>query len=137
MIVGFPGETEEMFQDTLELLKRVQYDMAYTFIYSPRTGTPAATMPDQIPQDEKSHRLQRLMEVQNVYSLAKNQAMENHTYDVIVEGPTKNNKDHWFGRTTGNKMIIWENDGTVQIGDTVPVVMDKGQTWVLKGHLVH
>lgn len=137
IIVGFPGETEEMFQDTLKLLQQVRYDMAYTFIYSPRTGTPAASMTDQIPQEEKSSRLQRLMEVQNVYSLAKNQAMEHKTYDVIVEGPTKNDKDHWFGRTTGNKMIIWENDGTVQIGDTVPVAVDKGQTWVLKGHIVH
>ncbi|MCI7543960.1 MAG: TRAM domain-containing protein, partial [Megasphaera elsdenii] len=113
------------------------YDMAYTFIYSPRTGTPAAKMEDQIPQEEKSRRLQRLMEVQNVYSLAKNKEMEDHVYDVIVEGPTKNDANHWFGRTTGNKMIIWENDGSVAIGDTVPVQVDKGQTWVLKGHLVH
>ena len=137
IIVGFPGETEAMFEDTLNLLKRVQYDMAYTFIYSPRTGTPAAKMEDQIPQEEKSRRLQRLMEVQNVYSLAKNKEMEDHVYDVIVEGPTKNDANHWFGRTTGNKMIIWENDGSVAIGDTVPVQVDKGQTWVLKGHLVH
>ena len=105
IIVGFPGETEAMFQDTLNLLKRVQYDMAYTFIYSPRTGTPAATMDGQIPQEEKSRRLQRLMDVQNVYSLQKNKEMENQVYDVIVEGPTKNDAHHWFGRTTGNKMI--------------------------------
>ena len=132
IIVGFPGETEAMFEDTLNLLKRVQYDMAYTFIYSPRTGTPAAKMEDQIPQEEKSRRLQRLMEVQNVYSLAKNKEMEDHVYDVIVEGPTKNDANHWFGRTTGNKMIIWENDGSVAIGDTVPVQVDKGQTWSSK-----
>lgn len=137
LIVGFPGETEEMFQETLDLLRRVQYDMAYTFIYSPRTGTPAAKMEDQIPQEEKSRRLQRLMDVQNVYSLQWNQAMEHKTYEVIVEGPTKNDENHWFGRTRGNKMIIWENDGSVAIGDTVSVVVDKGQTWVLKGHLVH
>lgn len=137
IIVGFPGETEDMFCQTLDLLKRVQYDMAYTFIYSPRTGTPAAAMEDQIPQDEKSRRLQRLMDVQNVYSLQLNQAMENQVYDVIVEGPTKNDESHWFGRTTGNKMIIWEHDGSVSIGDTVKVAVDKGQTWVLKGHLIH
>lgn len=137
LIVGFPGETEEMFQETLDVLRRVQYDMAYTFIYSPRTGTPAAAMEDQIPQDEKSRRLQRLMDVQNVYSLQRNQAMEHHTYEVIVEGPTKNDENHWFGRTRGNKMIIWENDGSVAIGDTISVAVDKGQTWVLKGHVVH
>lgn len=137
IIVGFPGETEDMFCQTLDLLKRVQYDMAYTFIYSPRTGTPAAAMEDQIPQDEKSRRLQRLMDVQNVYSLQLNQAMEHKVYDVIVEGPTKNDERHWFGRTAGNKMIIWEHDGSVAIGDTVKVAVDKGQTWVLKGHLIH
>ncbi len=135
IIVGFPGETEEMFQETLDLLRRVQYDMAYTFIYSPRRGTPAASMDGQIAQEEKSRRLQRLMEVQNEFSLKRNQAMEDHVYEVIVEGPTKNDENHWFGRTTGNKMIIWEHDGSVAIGDTVKVAVDKGQTWVLKGHL--
>ena len=135
IIVGFPGETEGMYLDTLEFLKRCQYDMAYTFMFSPRTGTPAARMDGQIDQAEKSRRLQGLMDVQNVYSLEKNKAMENKVYDVIVEGPTKNDAHNWFGRTTGNKMIIWENDGTTAIGDTVPVVVDKGQTWVLKGHL--
>ena len=137
IIVGFPGETEEMFCQTLDLLKRVQYDMAYTFIYSPRTGTPAAKMDHQIPQEEKSRRLQRLMDVQNVYSLQLNQTMEHKEYEVIVEGPTKNDENHWFGRTTGNKMIIWEHDGSAAVGDTVKVAVDKGQTWVLKGHLIH
>lgn len=137
IIVGFPGETEEMFCQTLDLLKRVQYDTAYTFIYSPRTGTPAAKMEHQIPQEEKSRRLQRLMDVQNVYSLQLNQAMEHKEYEVIVEGPTKNDENHWFGRTTGNKMIIWEHDGSAAVGDTVKVAVDKGQTWVLKGHLIH
>ena len=134
LIVGFPGETEDMFQDTLKLLKKVRYDMAYTFIYSPRTGTPAATMGNQVPQEVKSDRLRRLMAVQNEISLACNKEMEGRDYEVIVEGPTKNDENHWFGRTSGNKMIIWENDGTLAVGDTVPVHVDKGQTWVLKGH---
>ncbi len=134
LIVGFPGETEGMFQDTLKLLKKVRYDMAYTFIYSPRTGTPAATMGNQVPQEVKSDRLRRLMAVQNEISLACNKEMEGRDYEVIVEGPTKNDENHWFGRTSGNKMIIWENDGALAVGDTVPVHVDKGQTWVLKGH---
>lgn len=136
IIVGFPGETEEMFLDTLSLLREVRFDMAYTFIYSRRTGTPAASMPNQISKEEKSRRLRRLMDVQNEISLALNRAMERKNYDVIVEGPTKNDAAHWFGRTTGNKMIIWEDDGSTAIGDTVRVVVDKGQTWVLKGHIV-
>ena len=134
LIVGFPGETEGMFQDTLKLLKKVRYDMAYTFIYSPRTGTPAATMGNQVPQEVKSDRLRRLMAMQNEISLACNKEMEGRDYEVIVEGPTKNDENHWFGRTSGNKMIIWENDGALAVGDTVPVHVDKGQTWVLKGH---
>ncbi len=134
LIVGCPGETEGMFQDTLELLKTVRYDMAYTFIYSPRTGTPAATMGNQVPQEVKSDRLRRLMAMQNEISLACNKEMEGRDYEVIVEGPTKNDENHWFGRTSGNKMIIWENDGALAVGDTVPVHVDKGQTWVLKGH---
>ena len=132
----FPGETEAMFQETLDLLRRVRYDMAYTFIYSPRTGTPAATMDNQIPQDEKSRRLKRLADVQNEISLAYNVKMEGKDYEVIVEGPTKNDENHWFGRTRGNKMIIWENDGTSVVGDTIRVHVDKGQTWVLKGHVL-
>ncbi|WP_101912013.1 tRNA (N6-isopentenyl adenosine(37)-C2)-methylthiotransferase MiaB [Megasphaera vaginalis (ex Bordigoni et al. 2020)] len=136
LIVGFPGETEAMFSETLDLLKQIRYDMAYTFIYSPRTGTPAAKMGGQISQEEKNRRLQRLMDVQNVFSLEYNRAMETRIYDVIVEGPTKNDAKHWFGRTSSNKMVIWEEDGSVAVGDTVPVCIDKGQTWVLKGHLV-
>lgn len=76
------------------------------------------------------------MDIQNEFSLALNKKMEQCVYSVIVEGPTKNDERHWFGRTGGNKMIIWENDGSVSIGDTVSVAVDKGQTWVLKGHIV-
>lgn len=137
LIVGFPGETEAMFQETLQLIRQVGYDMAYTFIYSPRTGTPAATWPDQVAAAEKSRRLQCLMDIQNETSLALNREMEGRSYEVIVEGPTKNDARHWFGRTRGNKMIIWEEDGSVQIGDTADVMVDKGQTWVLKGHVIH
>ena len=135
IIVGFPGETEGMFRDTLELIKRARFDMAYTFIYSPRSGTPAAKMSNQIAQEEKSRRLRRLMDVQNEISLARNKAMEGHSYEVIVEGPTKNDASHWFGRTRGNKMIIWPHDGSEAVGDTVWASVEKGQTWVLKGHL--
>ena len=118
IIVGFPGETEAMFQETLDLLRRVRYDMAYTFIYSPRTGTPAATMDNQIPQEEKSHRLKRLADVQNEISLAYNVEMEGRDFEVIVEGPTKNDENHWFGRTRGNKMIIGKT--TVRPPSVIP-----------------
>ncbi len=135
IIVGFPGETEAMFKDTVSLLKEARFDMAYTFIYSPRSGTPAAKMANQVSKEEKSRRLRLLMDTQNGISLAYNKAIENKCYDVIVEGPTRNDPQHWYGRTGGNKMIIWQHDGNEVIGDTLPVIVDKGQTWVLKGHI--
>lgn len=136
LIVGFPGETEEMHQETLDLLKQVQYDMAYTFIYSRRSGTPAATMENQIPLPEKKRRLQELLEVQNEISLALNKKMEGHSYDIIVEGPTRNDPNNWYGRTSGNKMILWPKQANIHVGDVVQAMVDTAQTWILKGHIV-
>lgn len=136
IIVGFPGETEEHFQDTVQLLKDIKYDMAYTFIYSKRSGTPAATMENQVPDEVKKVRLQTLMDVQNEISLELNKKMENTVEKIIVEGPTKNDENMWFGRTSGNKMILFAKDDAVQIGSTVKAHIDKAQTWILYGHLV-
>ena len=136
LIVGFPGETEEMHQETLELLRNVRYDMAYTFIYSPRSGTPAAAMTDQVPLEVKKRRLQELMDVQNEISLALNKEMEGKIYSIIVEGPTRTDENHWFGRTSGNKMIIFPKEEGIEIGDTVDALVESGQTWVLKGRIL-
>ncbi len=133
IIVGFPGETEEDFQATLQLLKDIRYDMAYTFIYSKRSGTPAATMEDQVPEEVKRVRLQALMDVQNEISLALNKEMEGKDYEIIVEGPSRTDESMWFGRTSGNKMVLFPKDETLQVGDTVTAHIDKGQTWVLYG----
>jgi tRNA-2-methylthio-N6-dimethylallyladenosine synthase len=135
IITGFPGETENMHQETLSLLKKARFDSAYTFIYSPRTGTPAARMTDQVPEDIKKRRLQELMNTENSISLELNRAMEGHTFRVIAEGPTKNDPEHWFGRTSGNKMIIFPKDKKLEVGMTVSVHVDKAQTWILKGTL--
>lgn len=136
IIVGFPGETDEEFQETLELLKEVRYDMAYTFIFSKRSGTPAATMDEQIPEEVKRVRLQALMDIQNEISLDLNKEMEGKDYAIIVEGPSKNDENTWFGRTSGNKMILFPKDASLQIGDTVTVRVDKAQTWILYGTVV-
>lgn len=133
LIVGFPGETEEDFQDTLQLLKDVRYDMAYTFIFSKRSGTPAATMEDQVPEEVKRVRLQALMDVQNEISLELNKAMEGQVYDIIVEGPSRNDENVWFGRTSGNKMVLFPKEDRLHVGDTVQARIDKGQTWILYG----
>lgn len=136
LIVGFPGETEEDFQATLQLLKDVRYDMAYTFIFSKRSGTPAATMADQVPEEVKRVRLQALMDVQNEISLALNKAMEGDIYEIIVEGPSRNDENVWFGRTSGNKMILFPKDESLAIGQTVKARVDKAQTWILYGTVV-
>ncbi len=133
IIVGFPGETEEDFQQTLQLLKDVRYDMAFTFIYSKRSGTPAAEFEEQVPEEVKRVRLQALMDVQNEISLELNQAMEGKVYDIIVEGPSRTDENMWFGRTSGNKMVLFPKQDNLNIGDTIDVRIDKGQTWVLYG----
>ena len=133
IIVGFPGETEEDFQQTLQLLKDVRYDMAFTFIYSKRSGTPAAEFEAQVPEEVKRVRLQALMDVQNEISLELNQAMEGKLYDIIVEGPSRTDENMWFGRTSGNKMVLFPKQESLKIGDTIDVRIDKGQTWVLYG----
>lgn len=135
LIVGFPGETEEMHRETLELLKKIRYDLAYTFLYSPRSGTPAAKMAGQVPKDVMKRRLQELMSIQNEISLERNETMVGKTYEVIVEGPTKNNPKMWFGRTSGNKMIIFAPRATTMIGETTQVKVDHAQTWLLRGEL--
>ena len=135
LITGFPGETEEMHQETLALLKEVRFDSAYTFIYSPRNGTPAARMADQIDEETKHRRLQELMDVENEVSLSLNQAMEGKTYPIIVEGPSKQ-ENVWYGRTSGNKMILFPYQEGVKVGDTLEAKVEVGQTWVLKGKLV-
>lgn len=136
IIVGFPGEMEEDFQATVQLVKDIRYDMAYTFIYSKRSGTPAATMEDQVPEEIKRVRLQTLMDVQNEISLALNKELENTDVEIIVEGPSRNDEDMWFGRTSGNKMILFPKDESLKIGDTVMAHVDKSQTWVMYGHII-
>lgn len=133
LIVGFPGETEEMHRETLALLQDIRYDMAYTFIFSPRSGTPAARMTDKVSAEDASRRLQELMQVQNAISLERNRDMVGQVHEVIVEGPTKNKPENWFGRTSGNKMIIFPYADGMRIGDVLGVRADAAQTWLLRG----
>ena len=125
-----------IFEETLALWKEVRFDSAYTFIYSPRTGTPAARMEDQIDSDTKHRRLQELMDVENEISLELNKEMEGKTYSIIVEGPSKQDPMNWYGRTSGNKMILFPYKEGISVGDTVDVTVDTAQTWVLKGELI-
>ena len=135
LIVGFPGETEEDFQELLQFLEDIRYDQAYTFIYSKRSGTPAAEMENQVNDDVKHERLNRLMELQNKISLEKNVALKDRTVQVMVEGPSANDDKVWSGRTTTNKLVLWPYQGSEQPGDFVNVKICQPQTWVLKGEL--
>ena len=135
MIVGFPGETEEDFQATLDFVREMRYDSAYTFIYSPRSGTPAANMPDQVPEAVKHERLNKLMAVQNQISLEINEGLMGRELEIMVEGPSKNREDIWAGRTRTNKIVLFQHGGE-QPGEFRQVRIMHPQTWVLKGELI-
>lgn len=135
LIVGFPGETEEDFEELLDFLREIRYDAAYTFLYSKRSGTPAATMEAQVEDSVKKERLHRLMEVQNEISLEKNVALKGTVQEVLAEGPSRTDEDVWTGRTGTNKIVLWRKKGQETEGDIVRVRITQPQTWVLKGEL--
>lgn len=132
LIVGFPGETEEDFQETLDFLKEMRFDAAYTFIYSKRSGTPAAVMENQVDEELKKKRLQMLMDVQNIISLEINESYAGKCVEVLVEGPSKTDESVYMGRTRTNKPVLFAH-GNEQVGDFVNVHITQPQTWVLKG----
>ena len=105
IIVGFPGETEADFQDTLDLMKSVRFDSAFTFQYSKRTGTPAASMPDQITPDIVRERFSRLLELQNKHSLESNQALTGKSVEILIEGTSDTAADIYTGRTACNRLV--------------------------------
>ncbi len=136
IIVGFPGETEQDFADTLALVEEVGFDAAFTFIYSKRSGTPAAKMEAQVPLEMKKDRLNRLMEVQNLSSLRRNEEMLGKIVEVLAEGPSRN-PAVWTGRTRTNKIVLWPVEGKVyQPGEKVMVKVETAQTWLVKGKAV-
>lgn len=132
LIVGFPGETEDDFAQMLDFLKEIRYDSAYTFIYSKRSGTPAATMDNQVDDAVKKERLNALMAVQNQISLEINQSLLDSVMEVMVEGPSKNDETVWTGHTRTNKIVLFDHQDE-QPGDFINVKITHPQTWVLKG----
>ena len=135
LIVGFPGETEEDFQETLNFIRAVEFDAAFTFIYSRRSGTPAATFANQIDDETKHRRLNELMTVQNAISLAKNRALIDSVVEVLVEGASKTDDKIYTGRTRSNKLILFAH-GSERAGDLVNVRITQAQTWLLKGDVI-
>ena len=135
MIVGFPGETEEDFQDTLDLCDEVGYDSAFTFLYSKRKGTPAAIAEDQIPDEIKHERFNRLCDSINSVSQAKNAAYVGRTVTVLCDGPSRRNSHKLSGRTDTFKLVNFTGDPELQ-GKLVKVRITSSNTFSLEGELV-
>jgi tRNA-2-methylthio-N6-dimethylallyladenosine synthase len=135
IIVGFPGETEEDFLETMDVIRHVKYENAYMFKYSIREGTPAATMEDQIPEDIKQSRLLRLIEAQNENAKEISLSYVGKTVKVLVEGVSHRNKERMTGRISENKVVIFEGDSSLK-GTFVDVKIVTAKTWTLYGELV-
>ena len=135
IIVGFPGESDEQFEETMSLVKEVEFDFAFTFIYSPREGTPAAGMEDNVPMDVKKARLQRLNELMKQLSRKSNEKLLGETVEVLVEGESKNNSDILSGRTRANKLVHFAGSKEL-IGQFVNVKVYDVMTFYIKGELV-
>jgi tRNA-2-methylthio-N6-dimethylallyladenosine synthase len=132
IIVGFPGETEEQFQETLSLVEEVRFDGAYMFAYSPRPGTPAHGWEGEVPQPEKIERLNRLIAVQNRISLERNQEAVGRTFEVLVEGPSEHGEGLFTGYTRENKTCHLPGHPGL-IGRTVEVRATRGAQWGVFG----
>lgn len=130
LIVGFPGESERDFQATLDFLQTAKLDAAYTFLYSVRTGTPAAIMADQVEESTKKARLNRLMELQNPLSLAANQNMVGNIELILIDGPSKNNPDFFCGRTDNNKLVNFPKTN-FKAGQFATMQICDAKTWNL------
>lgn len=135
IIVGFPGETEEQFQNTLKLVDEVEYEGAYTFIYSPREGTPAAMFEDQIPEDIAKDRLYRLNEKVNAYYLKGNERFVGTIQEVLVDGESKNGEGMMCGYTKNLKLCHFKSDDKSLVGKLVNVKITEAKSWFVIGEL--
>ena len=132
VIVGFPGETEDDFADTLSLIDKVQFDNLYTFLYSRRTGTKAAEYDNQVPEEIKKERFNRLLALQHPICLAKNKEMEGKDFTVYVESTSKNDPNVLSGKTMGGKTIDFPGNADL-IGTFCEVTVTNAKSWSLDG----
>lgn len=135
IIVGFPGETEEDFNETLDLVKHVEFDSAFTFLYSIREGTKAATMESQIDDKVKHDRFQRLSDTLNKISLRNNEKLIGEVFEILVEDISKNNPEVLTGRTRTNKLVHFKGSEDL-IGSIVKVKIETVKTFTLEGIIV-
>ncbi|MBQ3297456.1 MAG: tRNA (N6-isopentenyl adenosine(37)-C2)-methylthiotransferase MiaB [Bacilli bacterium] len=135
IIVGFPGETEEDFEETMSLVEYCKYDNAFTFIFSERKGTPACKLKDNTTLKEKEERLYRLNEVVNKYFLENNKKLEGTTLKVLVEG-ISDKKNMYYGYSETNKLINFTSSKELNLGDIVDVKIESAKTWSLDGKAI-
>ncbi len=135
IIVGFPNETNDQFQDTLDLVDECQFDLAFTFIFSKRVGTPAYNMEDKISLTEKKERLKKLNDLINKYALINNKKLINKIVKVLVEGPSEKDKTLLMGYTEGNKLVNIKGTSEM-IGKIVDVKITDAKTWSLDGKII-
>ena len=136
IIVGFPGETEEDFYETIDVIKKVRFDSVFSFIYSKRNGTPAAKMENQVPEEIKHKHFDILLDVQNAISREINETYYEKTEEIMVEGLSKNNDQMMCGRTSSGKIVNFPKDDTLKNGDFINVKITKVSTWSLMGERV-
>jgi tRNA-2-methylthio-N6-dimethylallyladenosine synthase len=131
IIVGFPGETEDDFSETLEVVEQVGYDSAFTFVYSPRAGTEAAALPDQVPHELKIERMERLVALTQRSARQRNEARVGLVEEVLVEGPSRTDPSVMRGRTRRNTTVNFTGDA--QAGELVDVAIEAATSTTLRG----
>ena len=131
IIVGFPGETDDDFRETLEVVEEVGYDGAFTFVYSPRQGTEAAAMTDQVPDEVKRERIERLVSVVQTVARRRNEARVGRVEEVLVEGPSRTEPDLLRGRTRRNTTVNFAGDA--RPGELVDVLVESATSQTLHG----
>ena len=136
IIVGFPNETEEQFMETMEMVDYCKYDNVYSFIYSPREGTPAAKMEDNVPLEVKQQRLYALQDKINGYCNMNNQKWVGKTVKVLVDGTSRKNDQVYSGYTEHNKLVNFTGEN-VQPGEIIDVKITEHRSWTLRGEKVN
>ncbi len=136
IIVGFPGETEEDFAQTREMVKRIGYDTMFLFKYSIRPGTAAKKLDNHIAEDVKQKRLEEILALQNEITLAKNRAYEGKAVEVMVEGASQDKKDIMIGKTRGHKTVLFPADERIKKGSLIEVKITKGRLYGLDGKIL-
>ena len=135
IIVGFPGETDEEFEDTLDVVIKVNFEQIFMFIYSKREGTIAAAREDQVPEENKHIRFDKLKELYESRVDENNEKYIGTVQKILIEGKSKNNDNTFEGRTSTNKVVIFMPDEESKIGDIVKVKITEARKWYLKGEI--